>query len=147
MKNKVLTTIAAIALFMTLAVGTTYAQSDVIKVNIPFDFTISGKTLPAGEYAVRRSLEGPIIVLTIQSMNNNWGVYLLTHPVRARDFQQESKLVFNHYDDRYFLSQVWLAGRNSGEELTKTRRERLLQREMAKRSGKPETISLAGRLK
>src|SRR5437870_948874 len=145
MKNKVLTTIAAIALFTTLAAGSTYAQSaDVIKVNVPFDFAVSGKTLPAGEYYLRQSIEGPRVVLQIRSKDDSQGTYLpTTHPVKTLDTQGESKLVFNRYGDQFFLSQVWIAGRTDGQELTKTSRERLLQREMARGSGKPETISIA----
>ena len=57
--------------------------------------------------------------------------------------QGDTKLVFNRYGDQFFLSQVWMAGRTDGQELIKTRRERLLQREIARGSGKPETISIA----
>ena len=147
MKNKFLTIMAVTALFVMLAAGSTYAQSDVIKVSVPFDFDISGKTFPAGGYFVRRSIEGPNIVLMIFSEVKNEAVYLTTHPVKARDFQQESRLVFNKYGDQYFLSQVWTSGRNDGEELARTRRERLLQREMAKRTTQPEAIAILSKSK
>jgi len=149
MKNKVLTTIASIALFTTLAAGSIYAQSaDVIKVNVPFDFAVSSKTLPAGKYYLRRSIEGSRIVLQIISKDDSQGVYLpTTHPVRTLDTQGESKLVFNRYGDQFFLSQVWIAGSTDGQELTKTSKERSLRREMAKRSAKEQTIAIVGKSK
>ena len=145
MKNKVLTIMTAIALFMTLAAGSSYAQgADVLKVNVPFDFAISSKKLAAGEYYLRRSVEGFRVVLQIRSKDNSQSVYLSTTlTVKMLGTQGDSKLVFNRYGDQFFLSQVWMAGRTDGQELIKTRRERLLQREIARGSGKPETISIA----
>ena len=64
---------------------------------------------------------------------------------QSAEIQNESKLVFNRYSEQFFLSRVWLAGYRSGEELTKTSRERSLQREMARRLGKPGTITIAAR--
>ena len=146
MKHHVMTTIAAIGLFVTLAAGSAYAQSaDTMKVTIPFDFAVSGKTFPAGEYVLRRSIEGPRIVLAIRGEDNNEAAYLATHSIEARDIQQESKLVFNKYGDQSFLSQVWTSGRSYGDELTKTRRERTLARELASKARRPDTFAVIGR--
>ena len=83
-------------------------------------------------------------MLQIRSKDNSQNVYLPTaHTVKTPGTQGDSKLVFNRYGDQFFLSQVWIAGLTDGQELTKTGRERLLQREMARGSGKPEMISIA----
>jgi len=133
---------------ITLTVASVHAQNDgSFSVTIPFDFTAAGKTLPAGDYYVRPSLDGAHVVMRIESKNGSLSVYLVTHGVRSADFQNESKLVFNRYGEQFFLSQVWAAGFNTGEELNKTSRERVLQREMARRMGKPETITTAARSK
>ena len=148
MKNQIMTTIAALALFVTLAAGSAYAQSaDRMKVTVPFDFTVSGKTFPAGEYVVRRGIQGPLVVLAIRSEAGKEAAYLATHTVQGGETQQQSKLVFNRYGDQYFLSQAWMWGRSYGDELPRTRRERLLLREIAKRRAKSETIDIAGELK
>ena len=148
MKIQILTTIAALALFVTLAAGSASAQgADIMKVTVPFDFVITHKTLPAGDYVVRRRIAGARVVLAIQNEDKNESAYLIPHTVQARDLQPESKLIFNQYGDQYFLSQVWLAGRGSGDELTKTSRERLLHREMAKGRSKPKAIAVAIRSK
>ena len=115
--------------------------------DIPFDFAVSGKTLPAGDYYLQRSTEGAQVVTQLRSRDKDNGVYLRqTHPVQGNEIQADSKLVFNKYGNQYFLSQVWISGRSSGAELTRSTRERLLQHEMAK-GRKPENINLAIRSK
>ena len=146
MKKQSMTIMAVTMLFATLAVALVRAQeTDNVAVTIPFDFAIGGKTLPAGGYYLRRSLEGPRIVMQIRSKDDNQSFYLSTHPLQGRDVQAESKLVFNRYGDQYFLSQVWIAGRTDGQELARTSRERVLQREIARSKTKPEAIAVAGR--
>ena len=148
MKKQAITVIAVAMFFATLAVASVQAQNaGNISVTIPFDFTVSGKTLPAGDYDLRRTIEGPRVVLQIRGRAKDLSVYLpQTNPVQGNEIQAESKLIFNKYADQYFLSQVWISGRSSGAELPKTSRERLLQREMAQ-GGKPETINVAIRSK
>ena len=148
MKKQAITVIAVAMFFATLAVASVQAQNaGNISVTIPFDFTVSGKTLPAGDYDLRRTIEGPRVVLQIRGREKDLSVYLpQTNPLQGNEIQAESKLIFNKYADQYFLSQVWISGRSSGVELPKTSRERLLQREMAQ-GGKPETINVAIRSK
>ena len=146
MKKQLITTVAVALFLATLTVASVRAQNaGNMAVTIPFDFAVSSKTLPAGEYYVRRTIEGPRIVMRISTKDNAQSVYFSTRPAQGRDIQAESKLVFNKYGDQYFLSQVWISGRSYGDELVKNRRERLLQREMAKSKAKVEAIAIAGR--
>ena len=140
MKKQVITMMAVAAFFATLAVTSLPAQNaGSISVSIPFDFAVSGKTLPAGEYYVQRSTEGARVVTTIRNRDKTEAVYLpQSHPVQAHEIQPESKLVFNKYGNQFFLSQVWVSGRSVGDELAKTARERGLQRDIARNQLKPE---------
>ena len=78
--------------------------------NIPFAFTANNKTLPAGKYTIavlnpssdRRALQ-------IRSMNGRFSAIVLTNSV-IRNVSDNSKLVFERYDDRYFFAQVQIAG-------------------------------------
>jgi len=148
MKKQVITIMVVAVFCATLAVSSIQAQNaGNMSVNIPFDFAVSGKTLPAGTYYLQRSTEGAQVVTQLRSRDKDEGVYLpQTHPVQGNGIQADSKLVFNKYGDQYFLSQVWISGRSSGAEVAKTSRERLLQREMAK-GRKPENINVAIRSK
>ena len=146
MKTRMIS-MAIVAMFVAaLAAASVRAQnSGDLAVTIPFEFAAAGKTLPAGDYYVRRSIAGSRAVIQIQSKTDSTSVYLMTHAVQSSNIQNDSTLVFNKYGGQLFLSQLWVAGRSTGEELNKMGRERALQQEIARRSAKPETVSVAVR--
>ncbi len=43
----------------------------------------------------------------------------------------KTKLVFNQYGSRYFLSQIWVNGETLGRQLPKTSREKEMARDLA----------------
>ena len=146
MKKQMITLMAVAMFAMTLTVVSVHGQNaGNLSVTIPFEFAAAGKTLPAGDYYVRRSLDGARVVMRIESKDGSLNVYLPTHGAQNAEIQNEPKLVFNQYGKQFFLAQVWTAGRSTGEELNKTNRERTLQREIAGRGGKPETITIAAK--
>jgi hypothetical protein len=109
---------------------------------IPFDFVIAGKTLPAGEYVVERSTLFSATGLSIRSVDKNAGVYVLTAAVESNERPDDSKLVFNRYGDRYFLSEFWTSGQTSGRKVTKSGEERGLEREAARGAAQPERVAV-----
>jgi hypothetical protein len=44
----------------------------------------------------------------------------------------KTKLVFNRYGDRYFLSQIWMNGATLGHQLPKSSREKEIAKDMAR---------------
>jgi hypothetical protein len=148
MKKQVITIMAVAVFFATLAVTSAQAQNaGNMSVSIPFDFAVAGKTLPAGDYNVRRSIEGNRELTAIRNRDKTEAVYLFqTHPVQTNEVQSESKLVFNKYGNEYFLSQVWISGRTVGQELSKAAKERGLQRDMAGAHRKADSVAIAGKL-
>jgi len=146
MKKHMISVVAVAVFVVALAVMSVQAQNaGHLKVTIPFDFVAAGTALPAADYSVQWSFEGGHIVMKIRSKNDTKSIFALTRSVEGRSIQNESKLVFNKYGNQMFLSQVWIASRSTGAEMLKTNRERNLQKEIAKRSAKPETITIAGR--
>ena len=146
MKRRMITMAAVAMLVTTLAVTSVRAQNaGDLAVSIPFEFVAGGKTLPAGEYYVRRSFDGAQADLRLTDKDNSVSVYLATHSVQTNNIQNDSKLVFNRYGQQRFLAHVWSAGRRTGHELNKTSRERGLQQEIARGNSKPETVSVAVR--
>ena len=141
--KKLMSIAMMIVLVGALAVTATYAQSaDTLSVNIPFAFTVANRTFPAGDYSVRRSIQGATVVMELRDAGNK-RIYLTTDAVQSRDIQPKSMLVFHRYGEQYFLSQVWIEGRSAGQALRKTGAERALQREFAKKQTKGETIAVA----
>jgi hypothetical protein len=61
MKNQMF---ALIGLGLLLATVSANAQTDVAKANVPFDFVVTGKTLPAGEYTIQ-SVDMQEMVLSV----------------------------------------------------------------------------------
>lgn len=146
MKSRMITMVAVAVFVTTLAAASVRAQNaGDVAVSIPFEFSAGGKTLPAGDYWVRRSFYGAHSVMRIESRKDSASIYLTTHSVQSNTIQDGSKLVFTRYGQQFFLSQVWSAGRSTGAELNITSRERGLQRELARLSARPETVSVAVR--
>jgi len=123
---------ALTGLVLMMAVSTVFAQSDrQTAVNIPFNFTVGEKAMPAGKYLIRRNRKDSDTVWVIQNKQSGESAVLLTRPVQARDTQEDAKFVFNKYDDLYFLSEFWAAGTNTGREIQVTSQERALAKALA----------------
>jgi len=78
------------------------ANAQALKVNVPFDFVVNGKTLPASTYTISESLP-----------NDNTGLAFIGDGggLMARASEIDStvtgtKLVFHRVDGEYFLSDV-----------------------------------------
>jgi hypothetical protein len=143
--KKLLGVMAAGCLLTLLVVVGAHAQDPgtAIRVSIPFDFTVEKKTLPAGEYEVRRISDEPTGLL-IQNVNHRRNEAMFqTEALDVRRIPSRSLLIFHRYGDSYFLSEVVTAGQETGEELRPTRTERTLRSEMAKNNLEPETVTVA----
>lgn len=137
--------VGIIALALASAIAGSAQNQGSMVVNVPFDFTVKGKTLPAGEYIISRTSAANDSGLTMQRRDGEANAIVLTMPVQARDIQKDSRLVFSRYGNRYFLSQVWTAGDDQGRELRKTKQERSLEDELARADAKPETVAIVAR--
>ena len=143
MKNLITKSLAIMALFFMVAVGSVQAQTPAgAEVNIPFDFSAGKATLKAGVYRIKQQAGS---VLAISSADGK-KTSLLDAPltIGSRDFKAGSRLVFNRYDDQYFLSQVWL-NVDTGKQLFTSRAETRAAREcrLAKKNAKPERVEIA----
>jgi hypothetical protein len=122
MKTRALVMAGVMALTAMATTRVAQAQEAVV-VNIPFDFAAGKTMLPAGEYSVKVS--GPTHSLILISRKDSAAsAFINTNAVAAANVQTESKLVFNRYGDRYFLSEVWSEGNSQGRQLLKTAREK-----------------------
>jgi hypothetical protein len=143
MKNLITKSIAIMGLFFMLAVGSAHAQTPAsAEVNIPFDFSAGKAILKAGAYRIKQRAGN---VLAISSADGK-KTMLLDAPltIGSRDFKAGSRLVFNRYDDQYFLSQVWLNA-DMGRQLFTSGAETRAAREyrLAKKKVRPERVEIA----
>ncbi len=126
-----------------LAPGAEARAAGSVVFQIPFDFVVGGKTLPAGKYIVVRSTLASDEILSIRSLDKSGGAFALTSTLRASEILSDSKLVFNRYQDQYFLSEFWLSGQDSGRKVIKSDSERAAERETAKAGAKVERVAVA----
>ena len=110
-----------IALTLLLAVAAVQAQSLRMRAAIPFDFYINGTALPAGNYEVNRLEPGVAIVMS--SFENKASVAFLATSATSPRTASKSKLVFTRYGNQYFLSEIWVAGSDTGRKLPKSKEE------------------------
>ena len=144
MRTRTLKTMMMMSILMVLSALSANAQKGgSFAVTVPFDFTVSGKTLPAGQYVFARSAQASSEVIMIRSKER--GAYVQTKQVQSQDIQEKTKVMFKRYGDQYFLFQIWISGRNIGRELFKSTQEQQSERELAQHAIKPDTIAIVVR--
>jgi hypothetical protein len=145
MRKKVFSAALGCGLLAVVTLATAYAQmpSTALHARIPFDFSVRGKTLPAGDYEIRRINDEPdgLIILSVNDKHER--AMFETESVEPRITPRNSELVFHRYGDSYFLSEIFAGGEQTGRELRPSRQERDMSREMASNKTEPETVALA----
>ena len=120
--------IVAVSILMAIAVTPLAAQTLTLTANIPFEFIMAGKTMPAGQYEVARSFSTPMIVLRGIEQRTGALSIVLREPVASKNPAADTRLVFNRYGDHYFLHEVV----NAYASLAYTLPETHAEHEMAK---------------
>ena len=124
--------IAFSGLLLLLTFSSAFGQSDrQTIIHIPFNFTVGERSFPAGKYVIEQNRKDSDTVWVIRHKDDVGKALLLTRPVRANDVVEETRLVFNRYDDLYFLSEFWVAGSQTGRELQISNREKALEKALA----------------
>jgi len=147
MKKQAYTMIAMIVLVGSLAVAA-QAQTNgriALIANIPIQFSIGNKSLPAGEYTVRSiSDDSRNVVLRIQSRDGKSSAMLLVGTIEGKA-QERAKLVFHRYGNQYFFAQAWVDGDSRGLEAQKSRAERAAEREFAEITMATKSVTVTAR--
>ena len=145
MRKRVFSAALLCGLLAALTAATAYAQmpGTTLRTRIPFDFSIRGKTLPAGDYEIRRVNDEPDLLMISSVNNSHERVIFDTEPVEARKISGKGEVEFHRFGDSYFLSEIFAGGEQTGNELPASRQERDLRREMASNKTEPETVALA----
>ena len=132
MKKNILKSFTMLTLLVSVALAAAVvsanAQSIPVKANIPFEFVIGDKTLPAGAYTVTTA-NGALDALRIQSADGKNSAVRLSNPTEQKS-RSRARMVFHRYGHNYFLAEVW-NGDTAGRELVKSKQERAIERELA----------------
>ncbi len=109
--------IGLIALAIGFGSSTALAQATVMRVEIPFDFVVGKRTLPAGNYDVKLKETGGSPYVIVRSEDGEHVGLALVGPVNGRAENAESELAFVRSGEKHFLSGLKVAGRNVDHQL------------------------------
>ena len=119
-------------LLVLLTFSAAFGQSDrQTIIHIPFNFTVGEKSFPSGKYVIERNRNNSDTVWVIRNRETDRSAIVVTRPARANDVVEETRLVFNRYDDLYFLSEFWIVGGQNGHEIPASSREKALEKAVA----------------
>ena len=131
-----------LGMIVALAVGTAHAQigSDVLKVRIPFNFSVGTQTFPAGEYSLK-----PLLPHTLLLRNQAGQVLtaIATNSVESIEVPRSVRLVFNGYGGQYFLAQIWTTAREEGLQIPESKLEKEMRASNSGPQGGVETVIVA----
>ena len=144
MKRHILSTAVTGAFLALLIVAPSQAQmpGTTLRAKIPFSFVVRGKTLPAGDYEIRRINDSPQGLVMRNVYNTHEKMMFETESVEAKKVPRKTELIFNRYVDEYFLSEIFTGGEQLGRELPPSRTERHLKYESARNETQPETVAV-----
>ena len=126
-----------VTLALTTAVASANAQLNANKVvaDVPFEFSVGYKALPAGTYSVQSIVRAGDRLL-IQSTDGKISALRLSEATQRIKERPQARLVFHRYGERYFLAEVWNGIDNTGRQLKKSQEERAIADELMLASAK-----------
>jgi hypothetical protein len=128
MKNSNLKVAGVLVLLTLVTAWPSLGQSVkmLAKAEIPFDFVVGQKTLPAGEYVISPGNDTNKSILLIQKADSRASAFVSTIGTDIKRKQAGPYLVFNRYGDKNFLSQVWTEFNQVGKQAVKSAQEKEL---------------------
>ena len=108
MKQTKLLVVVALVVLSSMAFGQLMSGAKIV-TEVPFDFVVGNRTVPAGEYiVVRATMDGK--VLTIRNTDAKISMFAPVLQGEASQAASEYALVFTCYGDQHFLSGIRLQG-------------------------------------
>jgi hypothetical protein len=95
-----------VSLFVaSFGVAAQAGEPDRLVVNIPYDFVVSGKTLPAGAYRVSRVTDNDLHHIAISSVDTGATVFTLSSDIQSVS-SSDPKVTLQSSGEQYFLSKI-----------------------------------------
>ncbi len=134
-----------VAFVAALATASAQTPGHNLTVNVPFEFSVGDKALPAGDYLISRlNSDGSVLRIMNQESNQNAG--RTTQAIQASQPKEQSLLVFRRYGNQYFLAEVWEVGEKTGRRIAPSSDEKALESELAKNNENAETVTVIAAL-
>ena len=116
-----------IALIFALTIYPPKAHAQIVgnlAVNVPFAFQAGDSKLPAGEYRIHMLENSDLTVMQISTMDGTNSVLVQVRDAEANSRPTKSELIFNKYENAYFLAKVFDEGNPSGSEVVQNSDEK-----------------------
>ena len=124
---KRLPVIALMALASICTAGSLKAQGHEIRANVPFNFAVGSRQLPAGQYKFFSEPNDMIVI-----RNGNQQVTILSKTENAVNaLGESSRLVFNKYGDHYFLREIHCPSIAVNVEIPPSKQEKQIRQQQA----------------
>jgi hypothetical protein len=91
---------------MAIGAASVARADERIVAKVPFAFIVGNVRLPAGSYVVKEDMSTGAGVLAIQSADGRRSVYTLTIPYAPNRGPADPELVFEKFNDQYFLFRI-----------------------------------------
>jgi len=104
-------------------------DDEMLKAQIPFQFSLRGKTFPAGEYTIRQTDVGGDSAYVLELVNDHGKAapeIFETISATAESIPQYSNIEFEKVGNRYFFSKVFVEGTEEGNAVPMTNKEKKL---------------------
>jgi hypothetical protein len=120
--RKNLVVLSMLAAFTLMASFGSAGSGAAMRITVPFDFYAGSQQLPAGEYTFEMAsgITQTGSLVTIRTQKGEGMCMLVTHPGQDAT---DSKLLFNRYGDKHFLSSVSIQGFKAGVKMQKLEQE------------------------
>jgi hypothetical protein len=132
--KKIMLEALACTCFVLGASSASRAQTIGLRVNIPFDFNVAERVLPAGHYLIQAPRRDKLEILG----PNGSATLAITNEISGKRPEGPGAVVFNCYKDRCFLAQFWTVRTDTGQEVLISR----LERELAAQRQESSMITL-----
>ena len=109
MKTHCMRILSAFFGLAALAVAAKGQTPDQLVVNIPYEFVVAGKTLPAGTYKVNRVSANDEWALAITSFENHAAVLVLSSEVSDRTDAEQPSVSFRQVGEQHLLTKIQTA--------------------------------------
>ena len=107
--HKVARTFATLTILSLLAIGSAYGQgSTMLRAHVPFPFEARGITIPAGDYQFKLTIGQRSLVIS-GAKEGDIRLTIIT-TLGGSSIFRDAGLVFNSYDGKHVLAELWIPG-------------------------------------
>ena len=105
MKKHYASIVLTLASLIGLGVSAVGQEKPEVVVNVPFDFVVGDRTLPAGKYTVNRASDDHLGPLSFRSYDARTGVFVMAREFKDQEIK-DCKVDFEQVGEMRFLRSI-----------------------------------------